>query len=177
MKPKFTIITAIFSLLLLFQLAGCEKKKKEETELITTVKVIATNATNPGGTFIWKDADGDGGNPPSSPDTIQLDSGVSYSIKLEFLDESSSPAKDITAEIKAEEKEHRICFTSSNSSVSIQITDTDGKFPLGLESTWIGSMKGKSKLRIVLRHQPDAKDGTCDLGETDVDVEFPLVIK
>jgi hypothetical protein len=29
-------------------------------------------------------------------------------------------------------------------------------------------------LRIALKHQPKSKDGTCDPGETDVDVTFPL---
>lgn len=174
---KHSIIASIFSLMLLFYFSSCEKKKKEESELITTVKVTANIGSMTVGTFIWKDTDGDGGNPPQAPDTISLDSGIIYNIKLEFLDESSSPVKEITSEIKEEAKSHRVCYTSSNGTIIASITDTDGQFPLGLESTITGNQKGKSKLRIVLRHQPDVKDGTCDPGETDVDVEFPMLIK
>lgn len=177
MKNKTIIIAITAGLFLLTNAGSCKKEKKEENELITTVKVHLKKGAVDAGTFVWKDADGDGGNPPLAPDTIKMDTGVTYACTLEYLNESSNPVQDITAEIQNEAANHRICFSTDLAGSVFNITDSDGKYPIGLKSEWKTSAKGTGSIRIVLRHQPNAKDGTCNPGDTDADVSFPLISK
>jgi len=44
-------------------------------------------------------------------------------------------------------------------------------------SSWLAVSPITTNMRIALKHQPGIKNGQCDLGETDVEVEFPIVIK
>jgi hypothetical protein len=58
------------------------------------------------------------------------------------------------------------------------IDDQDGNgLSLGLQSTWKGINPTTSMMKIALKHQPGIKNGSCNVGETDVEVEFPLIIK
>ena len=50
-------------------------------------------------------------------------------------------------------------------------------YHLALQSTWKGIDSTSSMMKIALKHQPGIKNGQCDLGETDVEVEFPIIIK
>jgi hypothetical protein len=62
--------------------------------------------------------------------------------------------------------------------IQIMIDDQDANgLSLGLQSTWKGIKSTTSMMKIALKHQPGIKNGQCDLGETDVEVEFPIVIK
>jgi hypothetical protein len=160
------------SILLLF-LFGC-KKKKLENELITTVKVSLSEGVNAPRVYFWKDTDGPGGKPPILPDTIQLDSGLTYNAKIEFLDESGSSVKSITDIIRTEASNHIVCYHASINLLEISIKDSDGKYPLGLASEWQSKFRGKCSLQVVLRHQPGIKDGTCNPGDTDVSVMFEI---
>jgi hypothetical protein len=157
--------------------SSCKEKKSDESELITTVKMTITNGGIPVGTFQWKDTDGAGGYPPLPTDTIALDSGITYIASIAFLNESNGGSEDLTTEVKNEASNHLVCYTPAAGILQVTITDNDGKFPLGLQSEWKTNSKGNSTVRVVLRHQPGIKDGTCDPGETDVDVSFPIVIK
>jgi hypothetical protein len=173
-KARFIIALMIAAQISI--MAAC-KKKKEEAELITTVQVEVKKGDSLIGQFQWKDLDGEGGADPLPTDTIPMDSGVIYKIGLQFLNESINPAENITEEISAEAVDHLVCFTSAPLPIAVTIKDSDGTHPIGLATEWIGNTKGTSKLRIILRHQPGVKDGTCEPGETDVDVEFPISIK
>ncbi len=166
----------ILTLFMAFNFQAC-KKKKEESELITTVIIHLYKSTVSTGNYSWKDPDGDGGDAPLLADTLKLDSGQVYTANLDFLDESSSTTKDLTSEIRQEAKNHLVCFASTPNNLTIKIKDSDGTFPIGLESEFTAVTKGHCKLRITLRHQPGVKNGTCDPGESDVDVEFPVIIK
>ena len=64
--------------------------------------------------------------------------------------------------------------------LSIAITDHDNNtppLPLGLESNFSTGAAGSGWLRIVLRHQPNVKDGTFAPGSTDLDVGFAVKIQ
>ncbi|MBL7812980.1 MAG: hypothetical protein JNL57_12225 [Bacteroidetes bacterium] len=171
-----TICIVAFSLLIA---SACVKKKNNEEELITTVKLHVQQKGFVGvDTYVWRDKDGPGGSDPDRTDTVYLDSGRIYVVTAFFLNESGSSPVDITSEIKAEGAEHRVCMeTGTAGIIDFNITDTDGKYPIGLESEWNTLLRKKSQLRVNLRHQPDSKDGTCNPGESDVDVTFPLWVR
>ncbi|MBL4709812.1 MAG: hypothetical protein JKY48_15370 [Flavobacteriales bacterium] len=153
-----------------------------EEELITTANLIFKDAAGMVvDTFSFSDLDGDGGNVPII-DTVKLNSNTNYTVSLTFLDESDpNDVEDITAEILAEDDEHLICFEPMNfTGLNISRTDSDGTYEVGLESSWtVGSPSISSNkiVRVTLKHQPDVKDGTCVVGDTDVEIDFPIVLR
>lgn len=152
--------------------------KDNEEEVITTLKVmftpLDTNGTATSATF--KDADGDGGNGPEIFDTIKLNANASYAVRLILLNESASPVDTISNEVAEENYDHLFCFSVDGANVAITRTDSDGMYEVGLESKWETGVASSGTVRIVLKHQPAIKNGSCDLGETDIDVLFPTVI-
>lgn len=174
----------IWVLMLTVGMVACKKDEDDdhdhdhnEEELITTVKVNATDKDGNLTTFSFADVDGPGGNDPVF-DTIALAfAGAPYAVTVEFLDESKTPAEDITAEIEAEDDEHIVCYTSTSGSLTVQRLDTDeNNLPVGLISNWTVSDAVNGTLTISLKHQPGIKDGSCTPGETDVEVAFPITI-
>ncbi|MBV6484411.1 MAG: hypothetical protein KFKLKKLM_00915 [Flavobacteriales bacterium] len=189
MKSIFTI------LMLSLVVFACKKDDKKPTpsnpngntpppneeELITTVVLTFTDTTGLVAPFTvtFADPDGDGGNAPTIHEEIHLDSNKYYNVTIQFLDESKTPAEDITEEIEEEATDHLICFTPAGpASLSIVRTDSDGTFEIGLESFWsTGSMSMTGNtVTVVLKHQPGVKDGSCSPGDTDVEVVFDVVI-
>ncbi|PCJ67771.1 MAG: hypothetical protein COA58_01145 [Bacteroidetes bacterium] len=149
-----------------------------EEELITSVELTFTD-TSSKEQFIFKfaDTDGDGGNAPIQTDTIHLTANTFYTLNIRFLDESSTTTEDITEEVKEEANEHLICYTLSGSS-QFEITDKDDNgLNLGLAATVQTKDIETSTFTISLKHQPEIKDGSCDKGETDVEVSFQMEVK
>ena len=181
-KPLlYSVPTIVVAGLLLLVIPACDKNKVDEPdphneeELITTVQLEFTGKGTTR-TFEFRDPDGDGGEAPGV-DTIRLDTSAVYDVSIKVLNESVDPAEDLTTEIQEEKAEHLFCFTPNNVDISVSITDTDGSYPLGLESGWQTGNAGSGTVKVVLKHQPDVKDGTCDPGETDVEVNFETIIE
>ena len=148
-----------------------------EEELITTVELHMDNtATGDHLTATWSDPDGPGGE-DATIEAITLDTNSTYEVSIEFSDESGDEVHDVTHEIEDEAAAHIICFDPSSGELSVSRTDSDGTHGIGLESEWTTTAAGSLNITISLKHQPDVKDGTCDPGETDVEVEFPVVIQ
>lgn len=166
-----------------FLLNACAKPDTHgtEEELITTVNVTLTElgSTNVQ-TFSFKDADGPGGLAPTKFDSILLNTNKAYTVSLQFLNESTSPATDITNEIKAEGVDHQIYIQPTGVSLTANNFDVDAKgLPLGLTSTWAAGAVGKGTIRVTLKHKPDAKvaGDPVTKGETDIEIDFPARIK
>lgn len=145
-----------------------------ENELITTVKIELTDTlTGQKLNYFFRDLDGEGGNAPSQWDTIKLADSSFYNVSIKFLNESNpNSVKDITQEITAEKANHIICLTPVSVNAVIKRTDTDGTYEIGLSSTWKTGAVSIGEISISLKHQPGIKNGTCDPGETDVEVKF-----
>lgn len=169
--------------------SACEKDDNDvrnpnptnDEELITTVSLsINSNAfpTLPV-QYEYRDIDGIGGNPPEV-DTIKLSRNSMYMIKAYLLDESKTPTVDMTEEVEEESDEHLAIWTTDTNYLKVTITDFDTKnppLPLGLNT--LLEVKGPivTTMRFTLKHQPGIKNGDPNLGETDVEVVFPVVIE
>lgn len=155
----------------------------EGNEQITTVRYVLTPTTGGGApvTVEYRDPDGDGGTAPTIG-TLTLAPNTTYTGRLTFLDETKSPAEDITKEVEDEDDEHLVVFTPTGTNVTVSITDRDeNNLPVGLQTqvvTGAANASGSTgALRVVLRHQPTGKDGTPTPGDTDVDVNFPTAVR
>ncbi|MFM7078918.1 MAG: hypothetical protein ACKOYC_03905 [Bacteroidota bacterium] len=151
-----------------------------ESELITTIKMTFqdTSGTSPDRQFVFKDADGDGGNPPSVFDTIRIDSQKVYDVTVLLLDESKVPADTISNEVLAEAEDHMFFFFQSGVNINTTYLDADANgIGLGLVSRWISGASSTGISRVVLKHQPGIKDGTFGPGETDIDISFPSIVQ
>ena len=64
--------------------------------------------------------------------------------------------------------------------LTVNITDQDTnpqKYPIGLQSNYITGAASTGWVRVLLRHQPNVKNGTFAPGSTDSDVGFNVTIK
>lgn len=160
-----------------------DNHEHDESELITTVQLnfsgkgISGNDTT--FTVSFDDPDGTGGNKPTSFDTIRFAANKTYTCDLILLDKSKNPVDTISNEVKEEADEHLFFFTPSNSdALSVTINDKDSKGRnLGLKTSWVTKKATNGTVKVRLMHQPGVKDGTSANGDTDVEIDFPLVIK
>jgi hypothetical protein len=175
MNKTLVIILAASTLLF----ASCERH--EEGELITTVEFTVSQSSSTAQTQ-FEDLDGPGGQDPNFPDTLVLNSGISQA-ELKFWNKSLSSPISITDEILEEAEDHLVCWDwipdqpDCLDFMSISRTDKDlNGLELGLKadvSIKSGS-SGSGIIRCTLKHQPGIKTGACALGETDVEVDFPV---
>ena len=185
---KFLSVNYIVLLFGLFVFASCNDEPVEPEnpeELITTVTY--TMAPQGGGdavVFEFKDLDGDGGDAPTT--TVgDLAANTVYTGSVTFLNESESPAEDITAEVAEEDDEHQVFYTIDGADITVEYTDSDGGGnPVGLSTTLTTGATGSGTLTLTLKHEPvKTADGVAggDItnadGETDVEVVFPVNIQ
>ncbi len=170
-------------------IAGCNDDDPtpiNEEELITTVTLTLTPiCCGDIGVFQFKDPDGVGGAAPVlTADTLAA--GTTYTGSLALLNESVTPADDIGKEVEEEGDAHQFFFQAS---AGLELTftygdqDADGN-PIGLKTNWTSGAAGTGTLKVILRHEPDkfatgvsGGDIANAGGETDVEVEWPVVIQ
>ena len=170
-----------------FFLNSCKKDTIDPngSEMITTVRLKLSNtlssSINPL-VYEFKDLDGEGGAAPVKFDNIVLQKNIPYICEVTVLNESVSPADDITKEIKAEANDHQFYFVPSSSNLlTVSNYDTDAQgLPLGLSSFWVtGLNPGTGTLRLVLKHKPGTKaaNDLINKGDTDIELNFKLIIQ
>ena len=181
-KVKF-IAMAIFATVLL---TSCDDDDTpdpvNEEEVITTMTVTLTPSG--GGTAITlrtQDLDGDGPNAPVVTVSGNLTSGVTYNGEIELLNETESPAEDITLEVEEEDDEHQFFYTIGsglNATTTYTSFDGDGN-NLGTEFTLAAGAASSGNLTFTLRHEPiKPNTGLSDAGgETDIEATFSVVIQ
>lgn len=182
-----TIKTLILSLVLISAIS-CESDDApvlvNEEEVITTVTLTLT--PQGGGTTVTlesKDLDGDGPNAPVVTISGSLAANTTYVGSVVFLNETESPAEDITAEVSAEGVDHQLFFANTNSIATITYSDQDANGdPIGLSISLVTTAVGSGNLTVTLRHEPNksgtdvsAGDITNAGGDTDVEVTFTNV--
>lgn len=182
MKPQNISILLILFIAILF---GCKKEDPPNpVEFITTLNfTLIPEGGGPPIVLSHKDLDGPGGDPPIVIGAT-LDSTSSYSASIELLDESVSPVKNLTAEIKNEAEDHQFFFEVVAGILSLGIFDMDEDAngnPLGLVSTArTGSPGAGGTFRITLIHKPEKSFFTVLAnagGETDIVANFDIVVQ
>lgn len=156
-----------------------------EEELITTVVTTLTSG-NQTITLTSKDLDGNGPNPPVVTASGDLTVNTPYTGAIKFLNESVSPAIDITKEIKEEGLEHQIFYQAAASIGAFTYTDADTKGnPIGLAFTLrTAASPTTGTITVVLRHEPNksaagvAQGAIANAGgSTDASVTYNVVLK
>jgi hypothetical protein len=180
------LAVAAMSILTAVTFSACNNKE-DEGELITTVKLSLSVTGGTPMVHTWQDLDGPGGNAPTLPDTIKLGvitpGGNPYTATLEFFNEQNGTKEDITLEVKNEGHDHFVCYEIASLSLpptGLNITPTDkdkNNLPIGLSTEWTCSGADFGRIVVRLKHQPGVKTGSCEPGDTDVEVSFPYFIK
>ncbi len=201
-KIKILTLSAVTMVPLLISCGGDGGGSENELEVFTTVSLTFTPMG--GGAPVvaaFKDADGDGGNPPTV-DPINLVAGNQYTTTVKFLNELEIPAADISLEVQDEGDQHQVFFTgtSVNGPASNQpgaalthtYSDMDiNGLPLGLVNNF-ATASGTGALTLTLRHLPLVNGqvaktaGLADTvktagftaigGQTDVSVSFTVTV-
>ncbi|MBC6611144.1 hypothetical protein H8B15_09430 [Hymenobacter sp. BT507] len=157
-----------------------DPEPEDDNEFITTIRyrLTPTSGTGQAITAEWKDVDGAGGTAPTIS-TITLAPNTTYTGTVEFLDETKTPADNITEEVKEENYEHLVVYTPNPTSLmTITRTDKDrNNLEVGLTTTVQTGAAASGNLTIRLRHQPGTKDGTEAPGSDDANVTFPVVLR
>ncbi len=155
--------------------------KNEENELISTVQL---HLTGPEGMVMakWKDLSPDD-EAGRTIDTLFLKDSTLYTGTLELLDESKSPVVNIGDEVKSESSDHLFVYGEMPEATPprfvVKRTDKDANnLEFGMNFTLkTNGQTGQTNLHLVLKHQPGAKNGTSDPGDTDLDITFPVKIR
>lgn len=166
-------------------LASCDNDDSppdpvNEEEVITTL--IATLTPASGGTAVvmtYQDLDGDGPNAPTVDVSGNLMGNTTYNGVIQVLNETESPAENITLEVLEESDEHQFFFTFTGSIAGATATDTDSLGnPLGVTFDLTTNTAGAATLSIVLRHEPTKPNtGLASAGgETDIQADFNNII-
>lgn len=182
----------LFALVVLFGVASCTKEpdiieepKPQEFELITTVRVKATNANNSTDVkvFNYKVENGfHSGTVDFQVDDIILAANTVYNIEMFVLDETNTPPYDVTDEIIQERNSHLFYYESTPDSGagSITVSDRD-KDDNGQDFArvckWQTGASGTGELKITLIHGPRNKDATTREGVgggADAEVIYPV---
>lgn len=181
------LLSLILAVLVITSCNSDDPDPVDEVELITTLNVTFTNTTDASDvvTASFKDLDGEGGNDGTTTNPT-LSANASYTVTVEFLNESDTPTEDITAEVRDEDEEHQVFFITGsglNFTYAYGDQDTDGN-PVGLTGTATIGAASTGTLNVVLVHEPTKSASgvssgniTNAGGEEDIRVEFTVTIQ
>ncbi len=179
-------VLALFVLISASLFIGCSDDDDppapvNEEEVITTMNITLATTGATAITLQSQDLDGDGPNAPTISVSGDLTANTTYTGTIELLNETESPAENITTEVKAEADEHQFLFVSTGAISQTGYADQDGNGnPIGIDFTLVTADAGSATLQVVLRHEPKKpNDGTlADAGgETDITQTFSLTVQ
>jgi hypothetical protein len=153
-----------------------------EEEIITTF--TATLIPQGGGTTITlqtRDLDGDGPNPPVVEVSGDFLPATVYDGTIVLLNETETPAENITDEVEEEDTAHQFFYTVGGGlDVSAEYANFDSNNnPLGTAFTLTTGATSSGTLAFTLRHEPTKPNtGLSDAGgETDLAVTFNVNVQ
>lgn len=183
-KFKFSILALVAITALVF--TGCSNDDDapapvNEEEVITTV-VVTLTPTGGGAAITLRstDLDGDGPNPPVFS-VSDLAANTTYNGTVMVLNETETPAENITTEVEEEDLEHQFFYTTDG---TVNITtanlnlDSAGNI-LGTTFDLTTGAASTGSYTVTLRHEPTKPNtGLADAGgETDVSTTFTVTIQ
>lgn len=182
MKAKLFLQATLLITCLSTLLLSCDPanpNNPNEQEVITSLKITAISSSDTA-VFAYSDPDGNGGNVPTI-DTAFLSTSTIYTVSLELIDETKTPDDTLTNAILSEGIDHQFFFTITGANLTNAYADTDlNGNPIGLLNTWTTATSSAGTVMVTLKHQPGIKPtipGDILIGETDIEVAFPVVIQ
>lgn len=156
-----------------------------EEEVITTLTVTLTPEDGDVVTLTSTDLDGDGPNAPVITVSNDLAINTTYTGVTKVLNETETPAENITLEVLEEGVDHQFFYTFSGDTFSTSYTDLDQNGdPIGINFTLTTTGAGSENVTISLIHEPNKSganvtggDITNAAGETDVEATFTLTVQ
>jgi hypothetical protein len=185
---KLSFLTLLLAGYFMLGITACSKHDEHddhdhdhENELITTVKLyVIETGTSDTVSYAWKQVGGPG--TAIVVDSMLLKQGKIYEVFTEVLDESKTPANNITEAIRKDANSHRFVYTSNISSLLLHVLDFDTQSPameLGLKFRITSpDVMGSGNLKCVLKHYTSSEPKTkgVNTGSTDIEVQFPLFV-
>jgi hypothetical protein len=176
--------------LLLFLISACKKEEQVVSpplpgnEFLTTIQLrLISSDQQDTVTAVWRDLTPEDSNPADTANAVlTLKANTTYAAVIELLDETKTPAEDITGEIQERANYHRIFYFPSSAlgnNLVWTVNDLDTNTPplaLGITASVSTLDVASGSLNVILRHQPNVKDGTFAPGSTDIDVHFRVNI-
>ncbi len=182
MKNFKLLASVLFLSLTVFSCTDDSDPVNEE-EVITTMTVtLSANAVGTPVELKYVDLDGDGPNAPEITVSGSLKAGTDYNGSIVLLNETESPAENITEEVEEEDDEHQFFYTVGaglNADAEYANFDGDGN-PLGTAFVLKTGAAGSGDLTFTLRHEPKKpNNGTLSDagGETDISASFTLTVE
>jgi hypothetical protein len=183
-----SFFTLLFAFLFMLGITACSKHDDHndhdhdhENELITTVKLhVIETGTSDTVSYVWQQVGGPG--TAIMVDSMLLKQGKIYEVFTEVLDESKTPANNVTEAIRMDANSHRFVYTSNISSLLLQVLDFDTQNPameLGLKfRITTPDVMGSGNLKCILKHYTSSEPKTKGVhtGSTDIEVQFPLFV-
>ena len=173
-------------LVALLAFGACKREEKVDpavdNEAITTATLRLTNRAD-AADVVTATVESLDKTPNFTQARLTLRANATYAGVVLLQDKSKTPATDVTAEIKKLQNEHLLVYTpAAGLNLAINSTDRDtnpapGPYPVGLTFDVVTRAASVGKLNVVLRHQPNSKNGTPAPGTTDLDTNFDVVIR
>ncbi len=184
---KFLFLFSVVSFSMMVLLNSCKPKCERnpndpeclgEEEVITTLKITFKDSASGNILYNYQFKDSDNNGIPEVFDTIKLAANKTYKAELQFLNEATLPTQDVTNEIEAEKNDHLLVFETTAADINVGYIDYDNNnLPVGLQTYWTTHAAANGHILVTLRHQPGVKDGTKTPGDTDMQVDFPVVVE
>ncbi len=180
-----TMKTCSMYALLAIAMLGCSDDDTpdviNEEEVITTVILTLTPESGDQVVLTTQDLDGDGPDEPVTIITGSFNENTQYQGAVRFLNETETPAEEITTEVIEEADEHQVFYTVSsglNITTTYQDADSNGN-PLGVSITLETGAASAGNLTVTLRHEPVKPNDGLDSagGETDITTTFDVTIE
>ena len=148
-----------------------------EEEVITTLTVTLESGSD---TVVMQYQDLDGDGPDAATVTVSgpLSDNTSYTGSIVLLNETESPAENVTEEIEEEDDEHQFFYTVGaglDAATEYANFDGDGN-PLGTMFVLNTGIPSSGGLTFTLRHEPNKPNTGLENagGETDIEVTFDV---
>ncbi|MDH3650624.1 MAG: type 1 periplasmic binding fold superfamily protein [Saprospiraceae bacterium] len=176
----------VFMVLIFFH--ACKKDDNVDPlgkQVITTLTFsLSSSGTTEPLVLSYQDLDGNGGNDPII-DGGALQANSIYFGMLELLDESITPAANITNEIMLNEEAYQVFFTSAGLDITVIYADLDNDgYPIGLFTAInTGEASQGSVIVSVVRGLNKSGVGVSDGqinnagGEIQIQGTFPITIQ
>ena len=151
-----------------------------EEEVITTLTVTLESGSD---TVVMQYQDLDGDGPDAATVTVSgsLNANTTYDGSIVLLNETESPAENVTEEIEEEDLDHQFFYTvGSGLDVAAEYVDADSEGnPLGLSFILNTGVASSGGLTFTLRHEPNKPNTGLENagGSTDIEVTFDVTVE